>query len=457
MNTISHWNILLQPERFRPSRSGPSATDQRNPFENDHARIILSAPFRRLQDKAQVFPLERSDFIRTRLTHSVEVSTFARGLGLAVEKELIRRQWLDAERLGDISSILATAGLIHDIGNPPFGHFGEEVIQQFFRKKFRDAAFRELLSEEERADFECFEGNAQGFRILRKLSLSRDEFSYNLTFPTLASVVKYPHAATEGNRPDGLLSYKKFGYFRSERNDFLRIRETLAMGTFRHPLVFLLEAADDIAYSVADIEDGCQKKVITREILTETLSEQLSGTACEEFIALFAKMEQELPTGFPDKLSMTVMNFRVAVQSYMLREAVLTFIERHDDILNGTFDEDLVMASKAAPLRNVFKKLGFLNFQHSSVVKRELAGEHVLNFLLDTFLSAVLHENRSAKSREARLYSLISLNYRYICEHLSRYPNPVYRNIQLVTDFISGMTDSYALDLYHELSGQRIG
>jgi dGTPase len=458
------WNNLLLDKRFRGSEVKKHAMDSRNPFDSDYARIISSAPFRRLQDKAQVFPLEKNDFIRTRLTHSLEVSNFARGLGLSVENELIKNKELDPALKGHIPSLLATAGLVHDIGNPPFGHFGEEIIQNYFTEFFADnynkdnnTYFGEKWSIEELADFTKFDGNVQGLRILRKLNLSKDEYSYNLTFPVLASMVKYPRSSTVGNKKTDKLSYKKFGYFQSEKTDFEQINTALQLNNNRHPLVFLLEAADDIAYSIADIEDGSKKGIITEAILLATLNKHLKGDTFEYLITKFEAIKASIPDEFPNKFQIIIQEFRVTVQTKMIEEAVKTFMENLPKIYTGEFDEDLLEASVAVKIRKVFKDLSFLNFNHPSVLKRELAGEQLLNFLLTQFTKAIVSPERyNKKSKESKLVALISSNYTYVRAHNTKYHNASYNDLQLVTDFISSMTDSYALSLFHELTGQSI-
>ncbi len=447
------WNTLLNPLRFRETATMRDATDNRNPFENDYSRIVLSPHFRRLQDKAQVFPYDESDFVRTRLTHSLEVSTFAKGLGLGVETELREKGLLSESQTGYISSILSTAGLIHDIGNPPFGHFGEECIRSFFKNT--GSRFLQNLSEEERLDFTAFDGNVQSFRVLRKLGESSDEFSYNLTFPVLACIVKYPFSSVEGNKknPDKV-STRKFGYFQSEKEEFLKVFEALQLGQRRHPLVFLLEAADDIAYSVSDIEDGCKKGIITEKIILDMLETEVKGAELEFWKNKLQDFKVSIPVGYPGELSLFIQKFRIAAQSYMLVEATKTFIAKYDEILAGTFDRDLLLESGAGQLRGLFKELGNINFGHESVLKRELVGQAALNFLLGTFADALFSDNnKSHRSKEYKICQLISSNYRYVINNLEDYPNEDYKKLRLLIDFISGMTDTYAIKLYHELSG----
>lgn len=454
---IEKWKKLLKPERFRKSSVIKNTLDYRNPFQNDHSRIVVSSPFRRLQDKAQVFPLDRSDFTRTRLTHSLEVSNFAKGLGLGVEGELIKHGKLSNDNRGHIPEILATAGLVHDIGNPPFGHFGEDVIKSFFIKLFNSNTYG--LNEEEQKDFTTFDGNAQSFRILRKLSLSKDQYSYNLTYPTLATVIKYPHSSITGNNKDSeRVSDHKFGYFQSEKEDFEKIDSELGLNGKRHPLTYLLEAADDIAFSVADIEDGCKKGIIDRETLLEVLEENVKDTDCEPFLDIFIKTEKDYPKDYPNRFTSVIHSFRVIVQSEMLIQTTSTFLDKHEDIIEGNFDKEIIYESNASPLRKAFKQLSYINFNHKSVLKREIAGDEALSFLLGKFISAALSEEKTnnKKSLEFKLYNLLSNNYRYVKDSFSTYSNMNYKNLQLVTDYVSGMTDTFALSLFHELSGYHL-
>jgi len=453
-----NWEQLLSKKRFRDSSVSKDRTDARNIFENDFSRIILSPHVRRLQNKAQVFPLDKNDFTRTRLTHSMEVSNFARNLGTGAEKELIQQSKLNPDFRGALSAILQSAGMLHDIGNPPFGHFGEETIQRFFSAFFKNGKAGNL-SEAEKADFLNFDGNVQGFRILRKLGLADDEYSYNLTFPTLASIIKYPCSSTEGNQSKSkIISRKKFGYFQSEKDDFNKIDTELGLNGKRHPLVYLLEAADDIAYSVCDIEDGLRKKIISKELLFDVVKSKLSNTENSNFIKILEDIDKAIPQNHTAKEELLVQKFRIQVQSYLMVEATNTFVDKHDAILNGSFEEDLIMSSKGAALRETFKHLGIINFQHRSVLKRELVGEQVITFLLDQLVGAVTNEEKvnNPRTKEAKLHALISPTYKYVNEVLKKYPNETYNKLQLVTDYVSGMTDSFAIDLFRELMGHQI-
>jgi len=339
------------------------------------------------------------------------------------------------------------------LGNPPFGHFGEECIQTFF--KTSGNSYLENLSIEEQQDFLNYEGNAQTFRILLKLGPAPDAFSYNLTFPTLICTMKYPVSSSEGNkRKLERISRKKFGYFRSEEAQFNEITETLKIENNRHPLVFLLEAADDIAYSVSDIEDGCKKKIITKDILIDTIEKTLSGNEAKKQKDLISKIESELPMNHPSRFTLLIQRFRIKSHSDMLKSATRCYLKNYKDILSGNFDVDLILNSDAAELRELFKTLGDINFNHESVIKREIAGQAALKFHLETFASVLFSKNlNNRKSFESKLINFISKNYRFIHENYEKYPNPDYKKLLLLTDFISGMTDSFAIKLYHHLSG----
>lgn len=455
------WETLLYPERFRDSKGNKTVDYKedkypRNPFDSDFSRITLSSPFRRLQDKAQVFPLEKNDFARTRLTHSVEVSGLARSIGVSVENILHKKDYIVSDKIGHIPSILSVAGLIHDIGNPPFGHFGEDTIKLFFKNLFKNNEpidFHDKLIPQERADFEKFDGNVQGLRILLRLGLTKDEYSYNLTFPTLSSIIKYPYASTN---IDGSNSNTKYGYFQSDKDRFNDINIKLELDGKRHPLVFLLEAADDIAYSVSDIEDGCKKGTITWEILMDTLKSKQyeSDHKCKKLASELEEINKELTNSkFPSKLLLIAQECRIKIQIQMIPDIIKVFMDNHEKILNGEFTNELLEKSDSHLLRCFTKEIAKYNFNSKSVAKMELLGENVLTYLLEIFVSAVLSEDRfDSGTKNGKLFNLISGYYKYRYNQ-SKYSKDLYNRLMLVTDYISGMTDTYALTLYHELLG----
>jgi dGTPase len=456
------WEKLLDPKTFRP-RSDIKIIDGRDPFENDYGRLISSSAVRRLQDKTQVFPLEKSDFIRTRLTHSLEVSSIGRSIGKTIEKYLFDEKRLDREKYyGHIPSLLATIGLIHDVGNPPFGHFGETAIQAFFKDYFKSEENKTGWKPQEISDFENFDGNVQTFRILRKLQFLVDENSYNLTFPTMASIVKYPRSSIEGNKKASIdIADKKFGYFISEAKDYQIINEHLGLNNKRHPIAYLLEAADDIAYSAADIEDGVKVGDINFDLIKRIFEKNLNRFDADEAKLLndldfFYNEYKDMPL---DRLDLTVQRFRISAQGFMIKAIYDEFVDNYDDILNGNYKYELLNKSKAVNVRKAFKELSDYVFKNRGVIETEIAGWEIINGLLTAFILAAKSEKfkASGNSKEARLYNLISSSYRHIFEKYNTHTGNIeYNKFQLVVDFISGMTDTYALTLFQKLKGIKI-
>ncbi|MDL2268170.1 dNTP triphosphohydrolase [Desulfovibrio sp. OttesenSCG-928-G15] len=445
------WKELLFPKRFR--ESSVKVNTHWNPFDSDYSRISLSAPFRRLQDKAQVFPFDNNDFVRTRLTHSIEVSGIGRSIGVRIEDELIKSDKLNEEKRGHIPSLLAVSGLIHDIGNPPFGHFGEVVIQNFFN----GSSYISTLSELQKRDFIFFDGNVQSLRLLLKLGLSEDEYSYNLTFPTLASIIKYPKSSETGNKSKderknlGLgVSFKKFGYFQAEKEQFEQINVQLGLKDCRHPLCFILEASDDICYSVSDIEDGVAKNIVSIESVKSLLDDK-DDALCRALLDNICKWEVVYKK-HPNYKKLLAQKIRVFAQQEMIKSAISSFIDNHDDIISCNFDDELIKQSKSAQLREVFSSIGEICFRNELVIKRELLGNTVLNYLLKEFIEcSISQEHKDIKTTKGKLYTLISDRFRYISENSK--DDSTYNKLLMVTDFISGMTDSYAVNLYNGLIG----
>lgn len=460
---------MISPRRFRESSSTKDKTDGRNPFENDLTRVTLSSHFRRLQDKAQVFPLEKSDFVRTRLTHSIEVACFARGLGLGVEQKLLRDNIIREKEIGYIPAILEVAGLVHDVGNPPFGHFGEEVIRDFFRrveKVSKDSGYDlsvsnihknileayDHLSQQEKNDFLYFDGNPQGFRVLRRLGLPNDGYSYNLNMAVLATIIKYPYSSIGGNNKEEDCSRCKFGFFSSEEEEYEKISKTLGLVKQRHPLTYLLEAADDIAYSASDLEDGSRLGIISLDQIKSVFQKY----NCYNLLPNETSLLRD---------DLYVQEIRINAQSKLLIEATKSFIHNFDDIVDGRFKSDIITESEACDIRKAFEELSYYNFVHKTVLKRELLGEKVVSYLLQTFCNSLFSDNLcnndgslNRKSKEYKILSLISDNYKDVACNKGESIAQVgaYQKFMLITDYISGMTDSYALRLYQELSGVSI-
>ena len=455
---MREWESLLSGERCRPTQKAPD--DGRNEFERDYDRIIYSSAFRRLQDKAQVFPLEMGDYVRTRLTHSLEVASLGRSMGVDIVRTLVKKGRMAEtyqESYSDavVSNIISSACLVHDIGNPPFGHFGETAIQDWFKAFFPKNLVPELTAGQ-KLDFTKFEGNAQAFRILTRLQFLSDEHGLNLTYATLATLMKYPRNSGEVRKKPGA-SYKKNGYFSSEAEQFGVVQKATGMGDYRHPLAFLLDAADDIAYSAADVEDGIKKGVVSWDQFMSLLAEDQSSCVvkCREAVEFNYKKYVD-DRKFPEPQLNAIQNFRICAQSMMLRESLNVFLDNYDAILEGTFDSDLISQSEAKGLYDLLMKIGRNHvYNAKQVLTLEVAGYEVIKGLLDMFVYAMLSENyNKGNTFENRIYQLISPNFRYVFEKWTK--QDTYAKIQLVTDFVSGMTDFYALDLYQKLSGNKI-
>lgn len=450
------WKLLLEEKRFRP-KSSTIPSDGRNPFENDYGRLISSAPIRRLQDKTQVFPLEQSDYTRTRLTHSLEVSYIASSIAQSIEKFLLKKGEIKQEQIGLLSSLLRVSGLIHDLGNPPFGHFGEKAVMKFFQDYFKENE-KTTLSEREKADFINFDGNVQTLRILSKLYYFGDEFGYNLTYSSLASIIKYPSNSLEGNQDKWKeIAKKKYGYFVTEEKTYNELNTHLNLNNRRSPVVYLLEAADDIAYSAADIEDGVKLGIIdiykVREIFYSklTVNKEVVMKKLDDLIAKFSSIPI-IDT------SIIIQQFRIFTQQLMIEQIINTFSERYDDIMQGTLESEIIDASKASDIRKAYKQLQYIVFDDSNIVKKEIAGWEAIYGLLKIFTKATQSENFQEKGNtyESRLYKLISSSYRYVYSNIEKYENEEYRKLQLIVDYVSGMTDSYAINLYQELKGIKL-
>lgn len=468
MNQL-HWEKLLCKSRKRNSNSlvkqDTASVIVRNAFEADYDRIVGSSSVRRLQDKAQVFPLQKNDFTRTRLTHSIEVSAMARSLGKAVGKQLEKKEESFTEDMTDeLAALLQTAGLIHDLGNPPFGHYGETVIRQWFCGWFESNKFLKkeiFLTEQEKKDFIFFDGNVQNLRIVTKLQILNDAYGANFTYGTLATIIKYPwrsasKATTEKN---------KFGYFKSEEQLVEEIRKAMGLSDGqRHPATFLLEAADDIIYVCDDIEDGVKKGYIPWELVYNTIKKQFDS---DEYQELYEKIESKAPDENieeGDKILSRVRIFRNFTQGYLFEIAINEFMKHYDSIMSGTYKKELLDSKK--DFVDYLKKsvTGKYCFSCHEVLALELVGDKVIKTLLDVFVSALTESNvkelENAALFQGKIYSLNSSNFKYIALHdydqngqKKLKDISMYDKLHLVVDFISGMTDSYAVNLYKELTG----
>lgn len=470
-----NWSTIMSADRIR-SCGGSNSTDLRSEFEKDYHRIIVSASFRRLQDKTQVFPLDKSDFIRTRLTHSLEVSSVARSLGQNISQYIIRNKKdpeFDLQMQSDVCSVVQCAGLIHDIGNPPFGHFGETTIREWFRVNLPQMSFEgqpltKVLSPQMLQDFYHFEGNAQALRLVTRLHFLVDNSGMNLTYALLNTIIKYPVSSLEINPKSDDIKDKKMGYFYAEKDIFEKIQNATQVKGCRHPLCYILEAADDISYLTADIEDGYKKGFISyRQLVEELYSEKavdhLSGETRKVYLEMADKLEKKYESGkrrgVADPETYAVSNWIVAVQGFLLNCATYGFTRNYQEIMNGTYKKDLFWGTHGAPLHDLLGDVAYRHvFVSHPIFKVELSAATVLHYLLEKFTSAAIYydTNHRLTDVQDKLMTLISENYKFIYRKQSAGKSPaekLYLRLLLVTDYICGMTDGYAKRLYQELNG----
>lgn len=470
------WSKLLCSDRRKMYPSATSAVggrDLRTEYEKDYQRIIGSASFRRLQDKTQVFPLDKSDFIRTRLTHSLEVSSFAKSLAQNIGKNIIASgkdpsfTWRTAD---DMCNVLQCAGLIHDIGNPPFGHFGETAIRQWFQDnlpklEFNGEKVETLLTEQMRQDFYQFEGNAQALRLISKLHFFSDEYGMNLTYALMSTILKYPVSSLKADPDNEDLKYKKMGYFYADKDVFHEIQEATGTNGCRNPMTFILEAADDIAYKTADIEDAVKKGCISYGMLERELRRLNKNSAVwvtnyfDPLDELQHQYQKALDREYGNPEFYAVQNWALNVQSYLIKCATYGFMQNYESIMEGTYGHDLFYGTYAEGLMQAMGDIAYRNaFVSEPIYKLEIAAGHMLEFLLDKFVKAAIDfdTGKELGTIDDKVVFLISDNYvqRYYMDSQGKSEEEkLYLRILLVTDLVCGMTDSYAQSLYQELNG----
>lgn len=466
------WRQLLCEDRIRNYRAGKSAGDLRTEFEKDYHRIIGSASFRRLQDKTQVFPLEKSDFVRTRLTHSLEVSSLARSLGQNISRKIIQEigdlSFLESYQ-ADVCDILQCAGLLHDIGNPPFGHFGETVIREWFLKNlgkftYKGKNLENLLLPQMKADFYHFEGNTQALRLVTKLHYLVDEHGMNLTKGLLGTIMKYPVSSLEINKKSGNIKDKKMGYYYAERDIFADLQSSLGTEGARHPLSYVLEAADDIAYLTADIEDAFKKGCITFGQLVKELEscgegEEKDGEYFRMVNSLKERYEKARAREIAEPEGHAVQNWIVRVQAKLIACATEGFAHNYRRIMEGKYTKELLHGTDGERLAWALGDIAYrYAFISQPILKLEIAAERIMDFLLEKFMDAVIYydTDKELNAVQEKIMALVSDNYKAIYRIYSKDKDEtekLYLRILLITDSICGMTDSYAKSLYQELNG----
>lgn len=443
METKMNWKQLISPIRFGMEEFHEERVDNRSEFLRDYDRLIFSSPFRRLQNKTQVFPLPGSIFVHNRLTHSLEVSCVGRSLGNNVALATIQRQPHLAQDsyLSEAGHIVSAACLAHDMGNPPFGHSGENAIASFFAEG-NGLSLRDKLNDEEWADITNFEGNANALRLLTHRFKGRRPGGFAMTYATLASIVKYPYSSSE------IKNKKKFGFFISEQENFKKIADKLGLVRLdpermvyaRHPLVWLVEAADDICYQIMDIEDAYKLKILSWEYTKELLLSYFEGERLDKLVKNMKIVDDE---------NEKIAYLRSAVIGKLISECTNAFLENERQILDGDFGTPLISCISDRPRQayNDCTKVAYDKIYCSKhVLDVEMAGYQVIYTLLELMIDAVMNPD---KSYSKLLIKRVSNQYEIDSPTL-------YGKVLAVLDYISGMTDVYALDLYRKIKGNSL-
>lgn len=451
MATLMEWSKLLSRQRMGDNSLNSEteiSVQPRTAFQRDFDRIVFSSSFRRLKDKTQVFPLFNNDYVRNRLIHSLEASCVGRSLGTIVGEEIIKRHknlrnHHDEFRnytASDFGDIVAAACLSHDIGNPPFGHTGEDAIQEWFKSDKAVHVLNQLTSQQQ-ADLMCFEGNAQGFRIITQKERQADRIGMQLTYATLGTYTKYPRESLISSQVfqeyNGK-STRKHGFFQAEKELVNSVadevglirREQNSAWWCRHPLVFLVEAADDICYHIVDLEDGFRMGYITyeeaRSLLSRILSkENLNNLGCDK--------------------ADNIKYLRSKAIHQLILEAKQIFLDYEVKFLSGEFDEPLTSVIPSANQLDEIIELTRKNvYESCEVIEVKVAGYEVLGGLLEEFVTAITNNNLS----KSYLIKKLLPNFKEEDEKLD-----IYKKILKVTDYISGMTDSYAVSVFKKIKG----
>ena len=437
------WKQLISNKRFGQEHKHAERHDDRSEFKRDYDRLIFSSAFRRLQNKTQVFPLPGSIFVHNRLTHSLEVASVGMSIGNDISRHVIqKRPELKDTLVEEIGTIVSAACLAHDLGNPPFGHSGEKAIQTFFSEG-PGQKIKSMVSSEFWDDITHFEGNANAFRILTHRFKGRRQGGFVMTYSMLASIVKYPFASClAGN-------HGKFGFFASEADSYRKIADEL--GIFcksapgeplkyaRHPLVYMVEAADDICYEIMDIEDSHKLKILsfaeTEHLLLSFFDEDIQQKIRQRII------DEEL-TDENEK----VVYMRASVIGKLENECVAAFLAHEEEILAGTFEGSLIdhISERQKKAYKECEKISYSKiYQSKPVLDIELSGYQIMATLMKVFIEAAVNPSRFYSKQ---LLRRVSSQYDIENESLEE-------RIMAVLDYISGMTDIYALDIYQKING----
>ena len=439
-----NWQQLITNKRLGQEHKHIERHDDRTEFKRDYDRLIFSAPFRRLQNKTQVFPLPGSIFVHNRLTHSLEVASVGMSLGNDVAQRIIAdyRPELRDTQFEQIGQIVSTACLAHDLGNPPFGHSGEKAIQTFFTEG-PGKELQQLVSPAFWDDITHFEGNANAFRLLTHQFKGRRAGGFVMTYPTLASIVKYPHASSAAGKKG------KFGFFQSEQEYYQRIAQELGILRLsadgeplryaRHPLVYLVEAADDICYEIMDLEDAHKLKILSYQETERLLLDFFEEDIRQKILCRIDYEELEDPNE-------KVVYMRACVIGKLENECVSAFVSHEQEILDGTFQGSLI--DHISPRqREAYRRCASISVQRiyrsRPVLDVELSGYKIMATLMQQMIEAVMHPQRYYSQQ---LIDRVSSQYDISAPELET-------RLMAVIDYIAGMTDVYALDVYQKING----
>ena len=441
-----NWEQLLSLKKHGDTeiRKRAEQDETRLGFEVDYDRIIFSSAFRSLQDKTQVIPLSKTDFIHTRLTHSLEVSVVGRTLGRRVGKVLLERH-PKLKELGytfnDFGAIVAAASVTHDIGNPPFGHSGEKAIGEYF-KTGNGLQYKNQLSDLEYQDLIDFEGNANGFKILTE---SREGVfgGLRLSYATLGAFIKYPKESLP-KKPTNHIVDKKYGFFQSEKEAFLDVatdlglqkKESNGISYYRHPLAYLVEAADDICYTIIDFEDGINLGLIDEDYALEYMIMLVKD-------AIDSKKYHSLQHT-KDRISY----LRALAIGVLINEAVTIFLDNEEAILNGSFNKGLLDKCKyEAQINDILNISADKIYNSKDVVEKEVAGYKIIADLLDVFVTALNNKYNGTQSN----YDILVLNL--LPDEYRQEKEMLYDRVMQICSYVSGLSDSFAIRLFQKIKG----
>ena len=447
---MMNWKDLLSPDRLGTGVPG-KITPERSPFQRDFDRIVFSGSFRRLQDKTQVFPLVKTDYVRTRLTHSLETSSIGRSLGTATGVFICENFDTGGATPSDIGSIVAAAALAHDIGNPPLGHAGEEAIRHWFTHSEAGRKLQTFFSAAETSDVANFEGNAQGFRVLTRLEMPDQKGGMQLTAAMLGAFSKYPTGSEVDKRPSGVAG-KKFGYFQTEKELFAEVANRCGLirvsdgAWVRHPLAYLVEAADDIAYLIVDFEDGHRLGLINYLELEMFFLEIINSEHAAQHVATL------------DSPIRKAEYLRAHAIGCLVREVAQVFIEHQQELLTGKLEKPLIEYTSCFDTLNRIRKRSASGiYNHRSVAEVIGSGFEMVSGLLDIFVPCVdelaveISGGPSAGYRSRRLAAM--LPFYTVDRNSTLWRSDSYTRLMSILDFVSGMTDGYAVSLHQKLKG----